>query len=243
MWSALPRCGSRVCVALWNRCEDGWTSVAKVEVNTSSVPPGLSSCSITLSSFLSGRTARMLTASADPTRAACRTNSSKRTASTCVLLKLSWRTTSRRKAAFLVRDSTISIEIVGHMSFIGTAGEPPPEPTSITRPVADDKYLAAKQGSRISRSIDSSVASAIGKAVSDTRSFHFRRRSKYFSRPADVVSVSAKPNCAARLAIRCPIPEDNCLRTRDVRREDCHSGGSYARYPHRLSQSLWTDLT
>ena len=84
-------------------------------------------------------TALRVTTSADLTNSGCLARSWVRTASTDVRDKPRCRTDSRRNAAFLCLDSTITMEIVGTTTFIGIAGEPPPEPMSMTdaRDLAD----------------------------------------------------------------------------------------------------------
>ena len=78
---------------------------------------------------------------------------------------------SRRNAAFRAFTSTIVRLDPGTASFMGMAGEPPPDPTSITATAEPGKFFAAANGSSKSLSIASSASSRAVRLI-----FRFQRK-------------------------------------------------------------------
>ena len=140
------------------------------------------------------RTARTVTTSdsSAPSRAA---RSSYRQASTTVLSRPSCRAASRRNAAFLVLDSTMRSRTAGAASFIGIAGDPPPDPTSVMETPGRGSRCAATSGSTTSLSRPRSSSAS---AVRLMRRFQRIRRPTYAVRLCRSGSATCRP---ARLAL------------------------------------------
>lgn len=141
------------------------------------------------------RTARMVTTSdsaATPPRPA---RSSYRQASTTVRSRPSCRAASRRNAAFLVFDSTMRSRTAGTASFIGIAGDPPPDPMSVTDTSSRGSRCAAASGSTTSLSRPWSSSAS---AVRLMRRFQRIRRPTYAARFCRSGSATCSP---ARLAL------------------------------------------
>ena len=140
------------------------------------------------------RTARTVTTSDSsvPSRAA---RSSYRQASTTVLSRPSCRAASRRNAAFLVLDSTMRSRTAGAASFIGIAGDPPPDPTSVMDTPGRGSRCAATSGSTTSLSRPRSSSAS---AVRLMRRFQRIRRPTYAARLCGSGSATCRP---ARLAL------------------------------------------
>lgn len=141
------------------------------------------------------RTARTVTTSdsaATPPRPA---RSSYRQASTTVRSRPSCRAASRRNAAFLVFDSTMRSRTAGTASFIGIAGDPPPDPMSVTDTSGRGSRCAAASGSTTSLSRPWSSSAS---AVRLMRRFQRIRRPTYAARFRRSGSATCSP---ARLAL------------------------------------------
>lgn len=140
------------------------------------------------------RTARTVTTSdsSAPSRAA---RSSYRQASTTVFSRPSCRAASRRNAAFLVLDSTMRSRTAGTASFIGIAGDPPPDPTSVMDTPGRGSRCAATSGSTTSLSRPRSSSAS---AVRLMRRFQRIRRPTYAARLCRSGSATCRP---ARLAL------------------------------------------
>ena len=182
------------------RGQPNFVGVGATVAKRKSSPPGLMNDWSSVSVLRSTRTALIVTTSIPSCSDGRARSSSNLTASTSVRSSSRVRTTSRRNAAFLVLDSTMRKEIPGAASFIGIAGEPPPEPMSMSAVAsAFGRYFVARTGSMSSLSMASSPASSTGRAVRDTLRFHFRRSSKYAYKPSITSAGSVRPALEARL--------------------------------------------
>ena len=145
------------------------------------------------------RTARTVTTSdsaATPPRAA---RSSYRQASTTVRSRPSCRAASRRNAAFLVFDSTMRSRTAGTASFIGIAGDPPPDPMSVTDTPGRGSRCTAASGSTTSLSRPWSSSAS---AVRLMRRFQRIRRPTYAARFCRSGSATCSPARRALAAMR-----------------------------------------
>ena len=145
------------------------------------------------------RTARTVTTSdsaAAPPRAA---RSSYRQASTTVCSRPSCRAASRRNAAFLVFDSTMRSRTAGTASFIGIAGDPPPDPMSVTDTPGRGSRCTAASGSTTSLSRPWSSSAS---AVRLMRRFQRIRRPTYAARFCRSGSATCSPARRALAAMR-----------------------------------------
>ncbi len=140
------------------------------------------------------RTARTVTTS-DSSASSRAARSSYRQASTTVFSRPSCRAASRRNAAFLVLDSTMRSRTAGAASFIGIAGDPPPDPTSVMDTPGRGSRCAATSGSTTSLSRPRSSSAS---AVRLMRRFQRIRRPTYAARLCRSGSATCRP---ARLAL------------------------------------------
>ena len=125
-------------------------------LKSSTCPPGRKKACSVWSTRGSTLTALIVKTSNASCRSGRAKSSSTRAVSTRASSRLSCLIASRRKADFLVFASTMVSWRLGNASFSGIAGEPPPEPTSISARAPTATCRAASRGSSSSRSIDSS---------------------------------------------------------------------------------------
>ena len=144
-----------------NRCVSCHTSGGRVSSGRSlappprkrnSCPPGFTNACRPSNSWPSTRTARSVSTSCASCRSARVSSVSYRQVSTAVRSSSSRRQTSRKNAAFRAFASTMRRCSPGAASFMGIAGDPPPDPISTTRPRRVGSQSTAMSGSTISRS-------------------------------------------------------------------------------------------
>jgi len=142
-------------------------------------PAGANKNRINNRSSSSSLTALRVITSAECLRSRRVAMDSKRHSSTNVDSNWSVRTDSRRNEHFLDLVSTIRILAADSWVLNGMAGEPPPDPRSMTRTGSVPTNLAAATGSTINLSTAASVSGSISKEVRLIFRFHRISKSTY----------------------------------------------------------------
>ena len=197
--SRLRSVDTKGCVALQTRGGriSSGRSLAPPPLKRNSWPPGFTNACNPRRSGPSTRTARSVSTSCASCKSVRVSSDSYRQVSTAVPSSSSCRHTSRKNAAFRALASTINRSTPGAASFIGIAGEPPPDPMSTNRPRCVGSRSTAISGSTISRSRPRSRSSS---AVRFILSFQRRSSSTYVhSRSTSSSDSSSRARCARRL--------------------------------------------
>ena len=192
----------------------------------------------------SSRTARTVARSADTSASG---NSSTRRASTVTSDKSRSRATSRRNAAFRLFDSTRTSRHPGTANFRGIAGEPPPDPMSMTVRSSARISATATRGSTTNRSTAKSLGGATGSEVRLIVRFHLARSPKYRAIWAAKASDADTPARAARRTICATNPGSGAVTgsgpraPTHARRDDRDRSWRHAGHSSGLPDRRWTN--